>query len=66
MVFLSLGQNEDDLTRMRVGGMNPYVIPVHGLPWTSHVLGNFVSGHGKLMQKNAEAPGAAYAKSGTG
>ena len=51
MAFLSLGQNEDDLTRMRVGGMNPYVIPVHGLPWTSHVLGNFVSGHGKVMQK---------------
>ncbi len=51
MGFLSLGQNEDDLTRVRVGGMNPYVIPVHGLPWTSHVLGNFASAHGKVMQK---------------
>lgn len=51
MAYLSLGQNEDDLTRVRVGGMNPYVLPVHGLPWTSHVLGNFASAHGKVMQR---------------
>ena len=51
MAFLSIGQNEDDLTRVRVGGMNPYVVPVHGLPWTSHVLGNFASLHGKVMQR---------------
>lgn len=29
----SWGEGEDDLTRVRVGGMNPYVVPVPGLPW---------------------------------
>ncbi len=27
------GWGQDDLTRYRIGGMNPYVIPVPGLPW---------------------------------
>ena len=29
----SWGDGEDDLTRVRVGGMNPYVVPIPGLPW---------------------------------
>lgn len=28
------GWRQDDITRRRVGGVNPYVIPVPGLPWT--------------------------------
>jgi hypothetical protein len=31
--FASWGAGEDDLTRVRAGGMNPYVVPVPGLPW---------------------------------
>ncbi len=29
----SWGDGEDDLTRVRAGGMNPYVVPIPGLPW---------------------------------
>ena len=29
------GWNQDDITRMRVGGMNPYVLVVPGLPWSA-------------------------------
>lgn len=28
------GWRQDDITRRRIGGVNPYVIPVPGLPWT--------------------------------
>ncbi|RLB46017.1 MAG: hypothetical protein DRH23_13330 [Deltaproteobacteria bacterium] len=31
------GWNQDDLTRMRVGGMNPYVVIVPGLPWSANI-----------------------------
>jgi len=31
------GWFQDDITRMRVGGMNPYVVVVPGLPWTSNL-----------------------------
>jgi hypothetical protein len=31
----SWGRGEDDLTRPRVGGMNPYVVPIPGLAWPS-------------------------------
>jgi len=31
------GWNQDDITRMRVGGMNPYVLVVPGLPWSSNI-----------------------------
>ncbi len=30
----SYGVDEDDFTRVRVGGMNPYAVQVPGLPWT--------------------------------
>lgn len=33
----SYGWGEDDITRNRVGGVNPYVVPVPGLPWTGLV-----------------------------
>ncbi len=31
------GWFQDDLTRMRVGGMNPYVVVVPGLPWSANL-----------------------------
>lgn len=31
------GWNQDDITRMRVGGMNPYVLVIPGLPWSSNI-----------------------------
>lgn len=33
----SYGWGEDDITRNRVGGTSPYVVPVPGLPWTGLV-----------------------------
>lgn len=38
------GHGEDDLTRARVGGMNPYVVPVPGLPWASFLASTYVAG----------------------
>ena len=32
---VSWGENQDDITRLRVGGMNPYVVIVPGLPWAA-------------------------------
>jgi hypothetical protein len=29
------GENQDDITRLRVAGMNPYVVIVPGLPWSA-------------------------------
>lgn len=40
----SWGEGEDDLTRNRVGGMNPYVVPVHGLPWAALLSERLLSG----------------------
>lgn len=31
------GWFQDDITRMRVGGMNPYVVVVPGLPWSANL-----------------------------
>ena len=31
------GWFQDDLTRLRVGGMNPYVVVVPGLPWSASI-----------------------------
>ncbi len=35
--------NEDDLVRVRVGGMNPYVVPLAGAPWASFLAGREAS-----------------------
>ncbi|MFH1571223.1 MAG: hypothetical protein ABIL09_24760 [Gemmatimonadota bacterium] len=62
------GRGEDDLTRLRVGGMNPYVVPVAGMPWAAHLAGKMAGGsaslHGRVrgdteagLQADA-APGA--------
>ncbi len=31
------GAGGDDLTRVRVGGLNPYVVPIAGAPWAAHL-----------------------------
>lgn len=38
--FAGAGKHEDDLTRVRIGGMNPYVVPLAGAPWAA-VLSDF-------------------------
>jgi hypothetical protein len=38
------GDGEDDLTRSRIGGMNPYVTPVAGAPWAAWLSERYVSG----------------------
>lgn len=38
------GRGEDDLTRARIGGLNPYVVPVGGAPWAAFLSGRYVSG----------------------
>ena len=40
-LFLSGGEQEDDLTRTRVGGLNPYVLQVPGVPWAAFLPQNF-------------------------
>jgi hypothetical protein len=37
------GYGEDDLTRMRVGGMNPYVVPIAGAPWAAFLSERLVA-----------------------
>lgn len=39
----SWGAGEDDLTRVRVGGMNPYVVPLPGLPWAALLCERFAA-----------------------
>lgn len=34
---LNWGWNQDDITRLRVGGMNPYVVIIPGLPWSANL-----------------------------
>ncbi len=38
------GWGEDDLTRARIGGLNPYVVPVAGLPWAAILAGRYIAG----------------------
>jgi hypothetical protein len=44
----SWGAGEDDLTRNRVGGMNPYIVPLHGLPWAVLLSERLFSGQVSL------------------
>jgi hypothetical protein len=39
----AFGSGEDDLTRVRVGGLNPYVVPLAGAPWASFLGDKLVS-----------------------
>ena len=38
------GWNQDDITRRRIGGASPYVIPVPGLPWTGLISERLFAG----------------------
>ena len=37
------GSGADDLNRYRVGGMNPYVVPIAGAPWAAFLSERFVA-----------------------
>jgi hypothetical protein len=37
------GSGVDDLNRVRVGGMNPYVVPVAGQPWAAFLAGRLLA-----------------------
>jgi hypothetical protein len=39
---------EDDLNRVRVGGMNPYSVPLAGAPWAGYLAGKLASLHASL------------------
>lgn len=42
--WAGIGRGEDDLTRARVGGMNPYVVVIPGLPWASFLASRYAVG----------------------
>ncbi len=39
----SFGNSEDDLTRVRIGGLNPYVVSVAGAPWAAFLSEKFIA-----------------------
>ena len=39
---------EDDLDRQRIGGMNPYVVPLAGAPWPSYLSGKLLALEGSI------------------
>jgi hypothetical protein len=39
----SWGHGEDDLTRVRLGGLNPYVVPIAGAPWATFLSEKFIA-----------------------
>lgn len=41
--WMGAGQGEDDLTRARIGGTNPYVVPLVGAPWAALLADLFVA-----------------------
>ncbi len=41
--WAGIGDGEDDLTRARIGGMNPYVVSVPGLPWASFLASRYAA-----------------------
>lgn len=52
MLYVAGGAHEDDITRVRAGGMNPYVVPLSGLPWAAFMPDQLgaaqLSGHIKV------------------
>lgn len=39
----AFGEGEDDLTRVRLGGLNPYVVPLAGAPWAAFLSEKFLA-----------------------
>lgn len=50
-LFVALGDQEDDLTRVRLGGMNPYVVSLAGMPWAAFLPENFGAAQVSLMAR---------------
>lgn len=48
------GIGDDDLSRDRIGGLNPYSVPVAGLPWAGLISGKYAAIHAGLR---VELPG---------
>ncbi len=44
-------ENSDDINNARVGGMNPYVTPIAGMPWASFIVNQYLSAHPALYFK---------------
>jgi hypothetical protein len=55
------GWFQDDITRLRVGGMNPYVVVVPGLPWSANLSERLaiaqLSGHIKVKKNTPQELG---------
>ena len=49
------GWRQDDITRRRIGGVNPYVIPVPGLPWPGLISERLLAGQLGLHLKAKES-----------
>ena len=53
--WASWGRGEDDLTRVRLGGLNPYVVPLAGAPWAaylaSHLAAVSLSGQARVWRE---------------
>ncbi len=43
-----MGAGEDDLTRTRIGGMNPYSLWIPGTPWAHYLSEDYLGGSGSL------------------
>ncbi len=52
--WANYGWRQDDITRQRVGGINPYVVPVPGLPWTGLISERLLAGQLGLHLKANE------------
>ncbi|MAC29398.1 MAG: hypothetical protein CMN29_03320 [Sandaracinus sp.] len=61
----SWGEGQDDLTRHRAGGMNPYVIAIPGLPWAAilseRLFAAQLSVHVKIAPDSRHELGALFA-----
>jgi len=42
--WANYGWRQDDITRRRIGGVNPYVVPVPGLPWPGLISERLLAG----------------------
>ena len=42
--WANYGWGQDDITRRRIGGVNPYVVPVPGLPWPGLISERLLAG----------------------
>ncbi len=55
--YASWGDGEDDLTRVRAGGMNPYVVPIPGYAWPALLCERLVSAQVSLAVRPSLASG---------